>query len=832
MNTKVVFILPALMAFSFNVASQQIDTWIRDNQKIPVNKLYLHTDREFYHAGETIWLKSYQTDSHSGRLLQGAENIFVRLSDEQGNTVLETNLLSINGQSPGHLYLPETIKPGNYLLRAGTQYMLNFGEESYFHKNIAIAVPSRTLRGLETRQRNSSTRRMAADVQFLPEGGKLLQGVTNLVAFKATDMNGFGVEVKGSVRDEAGNEVAVIGTDYKGMGIFFLKPEAGKKYRATIQGFPSFRFHFDSLVVAEGIKIQLVNQTTREVTINVTSNTGKYQNKPFFLVSMHRGQVIFYQPFQWLEQNQLLRFSTEMLNGGINQILLLDENLAPVSERLLFCNDFSLKEISAVPDSQAYSLRSEVKLFLKGGPGDKEISNLSVAVVHQSAFSEKGPSNHILSSLLIDSELKGFIESPAEYFTDSEVSALTKQRLLMLTNGWSSYFWNSVPTAGTALPYQTEAGIQLEGKAFHMRSGEPIKNGEITLVVEKDGEMAFLTQNVDKEGKFSFSGLLFNDTADVYIQARKKGSRKKTSIIMTGQEVLPVSREHISRLKGENEFPAELEKLKYHQATETEKNSYRKTQPANKQEEISLTKDGHFRLYTKADVVIEVAENESSYSNIIDFLAGKVAGLDISAGQAVMRGTTNIDGDATPLFLLDGVPLSGKRIRGLPEQIAENADEDTWESRNDALEKIRSIPMGDIEKVEILKSPQNLTIFGVEGANGVIAVYTRKGKSEVSENISKGVLEQKILGYSSYRRFYNPRYVPGEQHETMPDYRTTLYWEPQAILHDDATFSFFTSDQQGKYVVVVEGISETGRICMGTASFLVHPAGDRTGMKE
>jgi hypothetical protein len=822
-------ILP-LMFYTFGSKSQNIEKWVSSNEKLPVEKLYLQTDREFYFPGETVWLKSYMTDSHTGILTPGAENIVVQLTDKKGDVVLETNLLSINGQSPGHIFLPDTLPPGNYLLRAGTDYLVNFGEESFFHKPISVTRLPRTSRGIESRQRVTTTSRMVADVQFLPEGGKLLQGISNLVAFKATDASGFGADIKGSVRDESGTEVAAISTDYKGMGLFFFKPEPGKRYRASINGFPSFRFSFDSLVVAEGVKIQLVNQTSRELTVNIAANSQKFLNKSFYIVNMHRGNVVFYQPFQMQEINHLLRFSTDMLKGGINQLVLLDENLVPVSERLLFGDHYSLNEIKVEADSKIYPVRSEVNLSVYSDKDHPEISNLSVAVVHQSATSETGASQNILSWLLLGSELKGFIESPSDFFNDTGLNAQAKLRLLMLTNGWSSYFWNSVPVSGVDLSHQPTAGLEISGVATDVRTGQTLKSGEITLVVEKDGEMAFLTQPVENNGQFTFTGLLFNDTASIYIQAKKLRSRKRTTITLNDSKGLPVSATHKKRLEGTIEFPAELERLKYQQYLVTEKFDRKEAlnrTTANRQEAPDISKDGHFRIYSKADQVIEVPEKEASYGNILDFLAGKAAGLDISGGQVIIRGTTNIDGNSTPLFLIDGVPVNIKGTQNMPEEIGENVDDDSWEGRNDEVEKIRSIPLGDIEKVEILKSPQNLALFGVEGSNGVIAIYTRKGKTDIPVNITKGVLSRKITGYSSYRKFYNPMYIPENNLTGIPDYRTTLFWEPQAILKGDhASFPFFTSDQTGKYHVVVEGISESGKICIGSAEFEVAGSGE------
>ena len=48
---------------------------------------------------------------------------------------------------------------------------------------------------------------MVADVSFLPEGGILLENLTNVIAFKAVSREGYGVNAKGTVKDEKGTEV-------------------------------------------------------------------------------------------------------------------------------------------------------------------------------------------------------------------------------------------------------------------------------------------------------------------------------------------------------------------------------------------------------------------------------------------------------------------------------------------------------------------------------------------------------------------------------------------------------------------------------------------------
>lgn len=819
MKKIIILITVQLFLLILELNAQHIEDWIKSNEKVPVEKIYLHTDRDLYSTGDTIWLKSYITDSRSGRLIPGSENVYLQLTGEQGEPVLELKLMSINGQAPGHIPLPDTLEQGNYLLSGFTDYLMNFGNESFFYKTITIMEPSGSLRGVMLRKPEDPVARRIADVAFLPEGGKLLEGISNLVAFKAIDENGYGINTTGMVKDASGNTVVTFGSDYKGMGLFFLTPESGKTYYAVVNESPSFHYTFDSLLVSEGIKIQLVNQTSQNLLINILGNSDYYINEIFYLVNMHRGNVLFYQPVQIEEQNQLVKFDSNMFKGGINQLILLDSKFRPISEQLIFSDNIDMNELIINPDKEKVASRSELNVHISENGSLNEISNLSAAVVHEAAYPGSKTSQNILSQLLISSELKGFIETPADYFSDSILNSQIKQRLLMLTNGWSNYFWKSIPGTDTELEYQQKAGLELQGMATNSKSGEATKNMEITLLVEKDSEMAILEQNTDDNGKFTFSGLLFNDTAKVYIQAKKQRGRKKTSISLIQEERLPIPDTYKKSLNTNYNYPSATNITSF-LTMDVKKNQYarriRSTKPEQKKLK-ELTGDGHFRLYEQADHTLEIPKGEVSFGNIIDFLEGKVPGLDISGDDISLRGTSGISGSSSPLFLVDGLPL----IEQTPSDWGNNSNDEFIEQTTNSVQKVKSIPIGDIEKVEILKSPQNLAIFGVDGANGVIAIYTRRGKEDRKENV-KEVLEQKIVGYSAYREFYSPKYMPENIRKRSSDFRITLFWEPELILKNgNANLSFYTSDQKGDYIITVEGISETGKICLGSAKFNV-----------
>ena len=121
-----------------------------------------------------------------------------------------------------------------------------------------------------------------------------------------------------------------------------------------------------------------------------------------------------------------------------------------------------------------------------------------------------------------------------------------------------------------------------------------------------------------------------------------------------------------------------------------------------------------------------MGEDASQYPNILQYMQGKIAGVQINGNSVIIRGINTFYGSTDPLFLLDGVPIDASVVT--------------------------SLNPSDIEIIEILKGPE-AAIYGSRGANGVIAFYSRRGHF-----MKRGVIEFGMLGYYRARDFYVPAY--------------------------------------------------------------------------
>jgi hypothetical protein len=122
-----------------------------------------------------------------------------------------------------------TAASGKYVFRAYTNWMKNAGAAFFFQKNITIVNPQLPL-SLPVIQ----VKLTEPDIQFFPEGGNLVSGLQSRVACKVTTPAG-GMAFTGIVTDENNNTVASFSAMHAGIGSFMFTPQAGHRYKATIE---------------------------------------------------------------------------------------------------------------------------------------------------------------------------------------------------------------------------------------------------------------------------------------------------------------------------------------------------------------------------------------------------------------------------------------------------------------------------------------------------------------------------------------------------------------------------------------------------------------------
>ncbi|MBU1371544.1 MAG: TonB-dependent receptor plug domain-containing protein [Bacteroidetes bacterium] len=101
-------------------------------------KVYLHTDKPYYAIGDDIWFKAYVVDAQTLTPTTESNILYVDLINGRDSVKKTLRIPLVAGFGSGNFELKDSLREGNYRLRAYTTWMRNFGEEYFFDRTIKI----------------------------------------------------------------------------------------------------------------------------------------------------------------------------------------------------------------------------------------------------------------------------------------------------------------------------------------------------------------------------------------------------------------------------------------------------------------------------------------------------------------------------------------------------------------------------------------------------------------------------------------------------------------------------------------------------------------------
>lgn len=138
-------------------------------------------------------------------------------------------------------------------------------------------------------------------------------------------------------------------------------------------------------------------------------------------------------------------------------------------------------------------------------------------------------------------------------------------------------------------------------------------------------------------------------------------------------------------------------------------------------------------------------------------------------------------------------------------------------------DNLAMINVSDVESIEVLRNINYTAIYGSNGANGLIVITSKRGSSALRNYVPKGIITIQPQGFQLYRAFYKPAYDVDEATKYQTDARSTIHWESSIVSDNEgkARFDFFTSDSKGKYLLILEGLDLEGRLIREEMEFIV-----------
>ncbi|MBW6482347.1 MAG: hypothetical protein K0B10_04730 [Vicingaceae bacterium] len=339
------------------------------------------------------------------------------------------------------------------------------------------------------------------ELGFYPEGGDLVDGLISKMAFKALNEFGKPADIKGVIKDNDDNTITNFESFHNGMGAFELKPKIGKTYYAVITHPKGINKKYSlPKSLKRGWTINVNNSDNEKLAITIQST----ETETMSLAAQVRGEMYFASEINVARGKNEIEIPTKDFPMGVAQITLFDSKNIERAERLVFVNKDKKLNISLKTDKAQYLPREKVKMDIEvtDERGLPMPANLSLAVVDDKLLSfADDKSSTILSSLLLENDLKTKIEEPQFYFNDKEAKADEALDYLLMTDGWRRFTWEKVMNEDfPGITFQGEKAI-IKGSVLDSQ-GKAIKDAVLKNLTTKksyktDADGYFAIDNVD-----------------------------------------------------------------------------------------------------------------------------------------------------------------------------------------------------------------------------------------------------------------------------------------------------------------------------------------------
>jgi hypothetical protein len=734
-------------------------------------KLFVHTNKETYLAGELLWFKIYCADGSNNKPLDMSKVAYVEVLDSKHNAVSQAKIALDKGTGSGSIYLPFSIVNGNYQLRAYTNWMRNFDPAYYFSKEITIINTTKNQPLVPVVDSGKY------DVQFFPEGGHLVKGLQSKIAFKITAPDGKGHDGSGVIVSTQNDTVARFKTTKFGIGSFAFTPSAQTGYRAVVKMGNTVITQPLPEVSAAGYVMQVTgNNNNWDVTI---TSAGVETAGNLYLLVHNRHNISVAAQTKIVNETTHFTLDKAKLDDGLNYVTVFDDRRDPLCERLIFKRPVRKLIVNASTDAPSYNTRKKIAIDIAtlNGSNKTIAANLSLSVFRVDSL-QKEPDANIIGYFWLSSDIKGHIESPDYYMENNNAESSQALDNLLLSQGWTQFDWSRGLSAGnphiTFLPEYN--GPIVTGNITNTLTNKLAPNVTAYLTVTGLQHHLYISKS-DTGGRLIFNTRNFFGPREIVAQTNwlqdstyrinisnpysEEYDQAKLSPLNLNAGISDLLTRLNVDIQVQNVFSAK--QIKFETAPAENAVFYRNP-------DYTYKLDDYTRFPKMEDVIHE-------YVRLVRMprQQGRV-GFELISDKKALPGQPLVTLDSRPVF-------DGNRVLNI-----------------------------DPLKIKTLDVVMNNYVCGPVLLNGIMGFNSYDGAS-INTELDPRAIVLDFDGLQLERKFYSPVYDnEGSANNTMPDFRNALYWNPDVETgqNGNSKINFYTGDKTGKYVGVIEGITSEG----------------------
>jgi len=740
-------------------------------------RILLNVDRNICLAGEKIWFRADYLLNGKRPPAPLSKVVYIELFNETGEQILGEKYRMHLNMAKGSVKVPRGVETGNFILRAYTKYQRNFTSACFTHTPLVVINPNRPP---ENRGGWSKD-----PIHIVPEGGDWCTGIKSRLAILMPPQL---LEKSKSlaVTDQDHNLICHPKTYPGGLASVELKPVDSIHYQLRLvtrdndtirRDFPEVKTHGLSTATKRG---------EDHYRYLIKRNTGKkmprYGHYEFKVISDDQ-LTLYHQSLSLSDEAAEVKIPFEVLGRGIHYFILYNprgeiEKINPV-----YAAGSLRRDIMVDPAGKSFAPREKIEAGLHLPDMGNDTISLSVAVVRKD-LSIPGPEK--LQCLFIRNPRlipEHFDISAHELLEDQLDLSMILYRHLHMDHEFMKAFKSAQQTELNFIP--ETRGLSLTGTLASKEDQLPLAGRQVCMSV-LTGNPQFGVYKTRKNGEFVFTLSQLKGTQEIYLYPVDRERINKDFEIRLRENFHPQPPSYIdSDMPVDSNQKDLLDEIYVnHQISQIDKGS-RNTDKVGR-ESRNMDKDRakpsiarYFgsRVHTiLLDEYIDLENMEEVFMELVH---------EVQVHKEDDRYELRIFGDQTYYRILPGKPLVF--LDNLP----------VFDPG-----KIMNLHPSEIEKIEVVNE---MYVLGDDAFSGVVMITTHTGHFAGVQTPSASVFAE-YQALSGADAFPEITYEAQDITSPRPDFRTVLYWNPDIeIKNGTGDFSFFSSDRQGEYEILVRG---------------------------
>jgi hypothetical protein len=618
-----------------------------------------------------------------------------------------------------------------------------------------IEFKVRQKRMLETYVLPFPIAKKSVKLDVFPEGGTLIAGIENSVAFKAADEHGLPVDIEGYLLDESGRQLNKIKSTFNGMGRFDFIPEPGQ-YRIRLVSPLLANPYFSFPEVREnGIRLSYSGLSNGEIIFSLRNSDQEKTEKVFIIVEQ-RSKILWAESTSFRSE-EIVKVPLKRFESGIAKCTVMDETGNLIAARNVFLEGENfIQKLDFSASKNYYGLRERVALELSNFGSEELLANISV-------FSDKYFNRS-------DIPMKQYFHFATELkeinsnIINAELSVNDIDLIVMTHEAKSLPITRLIANkAKDPVPFYNNDGIR--GHILD-KKGNPVQNAKVKIIHSLD--LHTYQASSDSLGLFhiTFDNNIINYnylTIAVAVENGRSGSILRLF-------------DHYSDNILEN-LVVERDQWKYNQTTDLIKygNPLLLYSGRYGQGKIQVKKGTKRKGYDY--------ERFASFDSALNIIK-EIKDYRIVNGEIIFKSRGGIPENMSgAIIVLDGIAFG---------------------SNTDILNRISP---KEIRNISISTWPSDIQQYTDRSSSGIIKISTISGRQDRSQTYTHE-FQQDLLMIDHHLN--SPDYASGDHPQS--DNRITLFWKPDILLEKSGSckFTFYTSDLTGTFICICQGTDQKG----------------------